>query len=51
MVRKVLIKDDVVETWRRYTRIRERGGKEDNNVRRIENSSWRLWFKERNKKE
>ncbi|TPX57440.1 hypothetical protein PhCBS80983_g03830 [Powellomyces hirtus] len=36
-------KNDVVETWKRYSKIRSG----ENTQRRIENSSWRLWFKQR----
>ncbi|KAI9091286.1 hypothetical protein DFS34DRAFT_635593 [Phlyctochytrium arcticum] len=34
---------DVVKTWQRYSKMRS----EDIIQRRIENSSWRLWFKQR----
>ncbi|KNC96458.1 uncharacterized protein SPPG_08051 [Spizellomyces punctatus DAOM BR117] len=36
-------KNDVVKTWKRYTKMRSA----DVIQRRIENSSWRLWFKRR----
>ncbi|KAJ3183862.1 hypothetical protein HDU87_005978 [Geranomyces variabilis] len=36
-------KNDVVETWKRYTKMRST----DYSQRRIENGSWRLWFKQR----
>ncbi|KAI8800107.1 hypothetical protein BJ742DRAFT_94076 [Cladochytrium replicatum] len=36
-------KNDVVETWKRYTKLRS----PDDVRRRIENSSWRIWFKRR----
>ncbi|KAI8802446.1 hypothetical protein BJ742DRAFT_833103 [Cladochytrium replicatum] len=36
-------KNDVVETWKRYTKFRS----PDDVRRRIENSSWRIWFKRR----
>ncbi|KAJ3127736.1 hypothetical protein HK098_005853 [Nowakowskiella sp. JEL0407] len=36
-------KNDVVETWKKYSKLKG----EDNVQRRVENTSWRLWFKQR----
>ncbi|KAJ3021088.1 hypothetical protein HKX48_009261 [Thoreauomyces humboldtii] len=36
-------KNDVVQTWRMYTKMRST----DYAQRRVENSAWRLWFKQR----
>ncbi|KAJ1542588.1 1-acylglycerol-3-phosphate O-acyltransferase 6 (lysophosphatidic acid acyltransferase, zeta), partial [Nowakowskiella sp. JEL0078] len=36
-------KNDVVETWKKYSKLRS----PDFEQRRVENSSWRLWFKRR----
>ncbi|KAJ1557406.1 hypothetical protein HK096_007452 [Nowakowskiella sp. JEL0078] len=36
-------KNDVVETWKQYSKLRS----PDFEQRRVENSSWRLWFKRR----
>ena len=35
---------NVVETWKKFTKMRQT---DDQTQRRIENSSWRLWFKQR----
>lgn len=37
-------KNNVVQTWKRFTKMRS---SDDHTQRRIENSSWRLWFKQR----
>jgi hypothetical protein len=37
-------KSNVVETWKKFTKMRVL---DDHTQRRIENSSWRLWFKQR----
>lgn len=37
---------DVVETWKKFTRVKETLGAEEERARRIENSTWRLWFKD-----
>jgi hypothetical protein len=39
-------KHDVIETWRCFTKMRTLDD-EAMNLRRIENSSWRLWFKQK----
>eukprot|EP00842_Homolaphlyctis_polyrhiza_P006141 jgi/Hompol1/6528/HPOL_003646-RA len=36
-------RNNVVDTWKRYTKLRS----DDDELRRVENSSWRLWFKQR----
>ena len=36
-------RNDVVDTWKEYTKLRM----DDHKLRRVENSSWRLWFKQR----
>ncbi|KAJ3289053.1 1-acylglycerol-3-phosphate O-acyltransferase 6 (lysophosphatidic acid acyltransferase, zeta) [Borealophlyctis nickersoniae] len=40
-------KNDVVQAWKRYTKNRTA----DDNQRRLENSTWRLWFKRRIERE
>lgn len=37
-------KSNVVETWKKFTKMKVL---DDHTQRRIENSSWRLWFKQR----
>ena len=40
-------KEDVVHTWRKFTRIKnETEESAENRARRLENSSWRLWYKQ-----
>lgn len=39
-------KEDVVNTWKKFTKLRN----EEADWRRVENSSWRLWFKQQNKR-
>ena len=37
-------KNDVVDTWKKFSKMR---AMDDHAQRRVENSSWRLWFKQR----
>jgi hypothetical protein len=43
-------RDGIVEIWKRYTRVKhqEEGGEKE--ARRIENSTWRLWFREQRRR-
>ncbi|KAL2917349.1 hypothetical protein HK105_203013 [Polyrhizophydium stewartii] len=36
-------RSNIVDTWKRFTKMRSA----DDELRRVENSSWRLWFKQR----
>lgn len=42
--------DSVIQTWKKWTRVKDVGEiLEEEKARRLENSSWRIWFKDRKK--
>lgn len=40
--------EHIVDTWKKFTRVKEPEDSKEKHARRVENSSWRIWFREQN---